>query len=83
MNLREAAESFIEDVERAEANADRPKTGMQVPYHGPFAHLPPSMRGGLRWYADRFREAIEAEKTRDIDPESRALALRPDQECKP
>jgi len=58
-----ALESFVtgfaEMAEGAVAHHRGPKTGMQVPYHGDFANLPPSGVSRLEWWGKAAREALK------------------------
>lgn len=49
--LENACESFAEMAEAAIAHHERGKGGQQVPFHGDFAHVPPSAVRTLRWWA--------------------------------
>ncbi len=45
-------------IDRALEAARRPKTGMQVPFHGDFASASPSVLGRLEWWARDLRGAM-------------------------
>jgi hypothetical protein len=60
--LSDVAEALIDAIDRADANHNRPRTGMQVPFHGDFASAVPSVMRSLRWWADRMRVAIDDDK---------------------
>ena len=59
MDLTIHVERFINLVERAGANARRPKGGMQVPYHDDFANVTPSTLQELEWWVRSFKHALE------------------------
>jgi hypothetical protein len=59
--LRAFCEAFAVTAEDAVANAERPKGGQHVPFHGDFVNLPPSGVARLRWWAREARSALNGE----------------------
>lgn len=57
-----ALESITDELERTVAEADRPKGGMSVPFHGDFAGAlrVPSMLSRVRWWARELRASLPA-----------------------
>lgn len=56
--VTDAAQLGLEDIDRALNHFDAPKTGMRVPYHGPFAAATPSVVWDLRQIAKRLGDAL-------------------------
>jgi hypothetical protein len=59
--LRAVVDAFAGEVEAAERHFERPRGGMQVPFHGDFSSVEqlPGVRSRLRWWARRMRSALE------------------------
>lgn len=55
-DLLARCEAFADTVKRAAESAQK-TGGMQVPYHDDFAHVPPSTRRELAWWARHLTEA--------------------------
>ncbi|MBZ4371447.1 hypothetical protein [Corallococcus sp. AS-1-6] len=68
--LQAFAVAFAATAEAAVAHHRRPKTGMQVSFHGDFAGASPSVIGRLEWWAKRAREALTAAATATCAPAS-------------
>lgn len=60
-NTRAFAVAFCETVGEAELRANTPKGGQSVPNNMDFAHVLPSTRGQLRWWAKCGRAALKGE----------------------
>jgi hypothetical protein len=62
--LEGALEGITSELERTVAEADRPKGGMRVPFHGDFASALqlPSVVGRFRWWARNLRAALNTEE---------------------
>jgi hypothetical protein len=58
--LRQAAGGFVQEVESAERHFERPRGGMQVPFHGDFAGVnqTPGVRSRLAWWARHLKAAL-------------------------
>lgn len=70
--LRAFAESFATTAEVAVAAHRAPKTGMQVPFHGDFAHVQPSVVGRLEWWARQARAAMAPRAEEPRSPQQHA-----------
>ena len=62
-NTRAFTQTFCETVEEAERRANTPAGGQSVPNHMDFAHVLPSTRGQLRWWAKCGRAALKGESS--------------------
>lgn len=64
LTVRQLLEAITHEFERTIEEAERPKGGMQVPFHGDFASAArlPSVIGHMRWWVREFRRALEEEK---------------------
>jgi hypothetical protein len=58
--LSERTGYLCDAIDRALVAARRPKTGMQVPFHGDFASASPSVLGRLEWWARDLRSVMPA-----------------------
>ena len=56
--LRVVCESFASTAEAAVAHHRAPKGGQQVPFHGDFANVMPSVVARLEWWARAFRAVL-------------------------
>jgi hypothetical protein len=62
-NVKAFADAICSTIEHAELLASTPKGGQSVPNHNDFAHVPPSTRGQLRWWAKCGRAALKGERS--------------------
>lgn len=79
--LRGAIAGFVETARAAVAAHRRPQGGQQVPFHGDFAHLPPSAVRRLEWWAEFFAAALgtgDAPSTDAPCPRCNGTKLVPD-----
>lgn len=51
-------DNFVGTVERADGYWNSERGGQQVPFHGDFAHVPPSAQNRLRWWAARLKRVL-------------------------
>ena len=51
-------DNFVDTVERADGYWNSERGGQQVPFHGDFAHVPPSTQNRLRWWAARLKGVL-------------------------
>ncbi len=56
--LATVVEAFARTAEAAISHAERPKRGMQVPFHGDFCNAPPSTLDRLAWWVREMRAAL-------------------------
>lgn len=57
-DLRQIAEALTVEMERTIAHFERPRGGMEVPFHGDFANAPPSVVSRFRWWVREMRSAL-------------------------
>lgn len=62
-NAKAFADAICSTIEHAELLASTPKGGQSVPNHNDFAHVQPSTRGQLRWWAKCGRAALKGERS--------------------
>lgn len=59
--LQRLFEFFGDELDRADAHADKPKGGQQVTPNGDFVYAQPSVRKRLRWWHREFLNALKGE----------------------
>lgn len=64
LTVRQLLEAITDEFERTINENERPKGGMQVPFHGDFAQAVrmPTVIGRMRWWVREFRRALDEEK---------------------
>jgi hypothetical protein len=62
LELQNVVKQICYEFTSTVAHAERPKGGMQVPFHGDFASAAqlPSVVSRMRWWVGRFTEALKA-----------------------
>ena len=76
-NVRELLEAITDEFERTIDEAERPKGGMQVPFHGDFASAVriPTVIGRMRWWVREFKRALEDESNIEDEKDKKIQEL--------